>query len=373
MSTILFYSKVHNSFDDRTFYHHAIALKESGHKVFIFSEIEDLHSTEIGIKIISQNISHLKPAKKYREIKKLLLFTNPDIIICDYPTSIILLKICLLGKKKRLIYDITEWVPSKKNIYNVRFPLNIVKSVVLFLLNLLAGILSNRLMFGEYHKSLIFKLHWFQIKKTVSYFPDSKYINYKKTIPLEDSIKLFYSGWFSIEKGFDKVLLLSSKLAELLPDKRIELDIVGDFKTETTKTYFQSMISQLPNNVLVTSTGFLKFGDFCQHITNVDIFLDLRKNDFENTRCLPIKLFYYMACGRPVIYSDLKAIRHLLDINDFGYYFDGKNIDKIATLIANYFEDKELFEKHCYNAHSKFHMQYNWDLIKTDFVNFIVG
>lgn len=79
-----------------------------------------------------------------------------------------------------------------------------------------------------------------------------------------------------------------------------------------------------------------------------------------------------MACGRPVIYSDLKAIKHLLDINDFGYYFDGKNIDKIATLIANYFEDKELFEKHCYNAHSKFHMQYNWGLIKSDFINFIV-
>jgi glycosyltransferase involved in cell wall biosynthesis len=97
----------------------------------------------------------------------------------------------------------------------------------------------------------------------------------------------------------------------------------------------------------------------------------LRTLNYENHHCLPIKIFYYAASGKPVIYTDLKATRQQVNVSEFGFLVDPTNSDEIADIILTYIENPELYFKHAHNARSEYEKNYNWNVIKNSFINFI--
>jgi glycosyltransferase involved in cell wall biosynthesis len=99
--------------------------------------------------------------------------------------------------------------------------------------------------------------------------------------------------------------------------------------------------------------------------------LELRNNDFENDHSLPIKLFYYLALGRPVIYTNLKAIQREVAIKEFGYLVDPTDINQIVTIIEQYCVDKNLYRSHCLKAREYSLEKYNWKNIEPAFLSFV--
>ena len=75
---------------------------------------------------------------------------------------------------------------------------------------------------------------------------------------------------------------------------------------------------------------------YLELIKDTDIFMDLRSIDFENSHCLPIKLYYYIALERPIIFSNLKAISKSINIQKFGKLVDPTDSNKIAKIILIY-------------------------------------
>ncbi|MDR2854203.1 MAG: glycosyltransferase, partial [Prevotellaceae bacterium] len=105
-----------------------------------------------------------------------------------------------------------------------------------------------------------------------------------------------------------------------------------------------------------------------------DIFFDLRQIDAENTRCLPIKLFYYMAAGRPVVYSDLKAIRkEVPEWEQIGTLVNPNHTDKTAATIAQWINNKETYQQQCAAALRCAQTKYNWENIAPKFVKLVAG
>ena len=108
-------------------------------------------------------------------------------------------------------------------------------------------------------------------------------------------------------------------------------------------------------------------------MTVSDLFFDLRDRDAENQRCLSIKLFYYMAAGRPVIYSDLKAIvKGCPEIEQFGHLVNPFDTETIVDIVNGYIKDEDLYRKHCAVARQLAEHKYNWKAIEADFVRFIL-
>lgn len=364
---------MHKSFDDRTFYHHAQYLSELENKVFIYSTRDNESDIYNNIKIISNDIHELSIFIQIKTLYKLTKEIKPQIIVCDSPISVFASFRYRLESNCKIIYDITEWIPSKKNITNVKFIKKFIKIIVLFFTNQLASLISTKLMFGEYYKSLPFVYLFFKPHKIISYYPDIKYINFSPYCVPKKQLNLLYSGNFNEEKGFDKVLELSEQLAHLHPDKTICLKLIGDFVCEQDKQLFLKFEKQKKDNLQVSVSSFKSFIEFCNEISDTHIFIDLRKNDFENTHCLPIKLFYYMACGRPVVYSALKAIKKTIDINNFGYIGEPTEIDYFALKISEYFNKPQLYTTHCQKALELSHEQFCWDKIKQEFKDFILN
>lgn len=309
---VLFLQAVHTKTDDRVAYHQRVSLEQSGVLCYYAS--------------IYDNITE-----------------SPDVVICDYPIAIKRAR-QLFCRHIPIIYDITEWYPSKKNLRYEPLWFRPLKFCILVLVNLWAGCAATAFIFGEYHKAKPFRF-FFPWKRSLllPYYPSLQYIHPTAPRKLTNEVHLFYAGPKTKEKGFERVQRVVQLCKELLTDKLIKLTAIEN----------------------------VAFNDFCETITKQDFFLDLRDDDIENTHCLPIKLFYYMAAGRPVIYSDLKAIRHGLPEIVEDSLVRPDDITRAAKLICQYVAHPELYEQICYRNKQLIENKYNWELQSKSFVQFI--
>lgn len=326
---IIFLQAAHTTTDERVLYHQARTLQKEGHIV----EIYGINSTP-----------EFQPQPA-------------DIYIVDTPKALWKIR----HTSAKIIYDITEWYPSKKNLRNVYFG-KIVKAFILILANLWAGWRCSAFIFGEEDKAKPFRI-LFPHKKHIllPYYPDLTYIH---PIPAHDISKechILYAGALTKEKGWNRVITTMEHIAKQMPQIQFQLDII----TKDPLTY-----SLQYDNMYINKYTFMPFEQFCQQIVNYDLFLDLRDIDFENTRCLPIKLFYYLACGRPSIYSNLSAIRKgIPEITQCTKLVN--NHIEAADALANYICNKSLYQAHCNNALHWAKEKYNWERIKHHFIQLI--
>lgn len=323
---IIFLQAAHTDVDERVRYHQARTLEESGHTIEI-----------CGMDSFCAFVP--KPA---------------DIYIIDTPKALWKVR----HTSAKIIYDITEWYPSKKNLQNIRFG-KLVKASILLLANFWAGCRADAFIFGEVDKANPFRA-LFPRKKSIHlpYYPDLKYITKKTSQVISQSCKLLYAGPLTKEKGWYCVLKTMREVALQRKDIQFQLDVI---------TRDSMSLSVMPQNLVINFVEYMPFEQFCCRITDYNIFLDLRANDFENNRCMPIKLFYYAACGRPSIYTRLQAISK-------GF----TEIDKCATLvnshqeainaIVRYIDDSKWYIGHCRNAARLAKSKYNWNKIKNSFL-----
>ena len=74
-------------------------------------------------------------------------------------------------------------------------------------------------------------------------------------------------------------------------------------------------------------------------IERMDICFDLRTRNFIYSNSLPIKIFEYMACGKPFIYSDIKPIKDEMNTTEFGVLVNPENQNEILNAIENYLQN----------------------------------
>lgn len=95
-------------------------------------------------------------------------------------------------------------------------------------------------------------------------------------------------------------------------------------------------------------------------IERMDICFDLRERNFIYNNSLPIKLFEYMACGKPFIFSDVKPIRGEIDFDKFGFLVNPDQESEIISAIQQYLNNPELAIKHSSNSRSLIEGDKNW-------------
>lgn len=239
---ILFFQTVHPESDDRII-HQMLTFSSAGHQCF-YSQSRSDHN-------------------------------DADVIICDTPKAIL----SNVFRSGILIYDVTEWYPSKKNLRSFSIILRPLVAILMVVASFLAGVVADRFIFGEKDKARPFRF-FFPWKRFIMlpYFPSQTLFDgvvpEKKRAPL----KAIYAGPLTEEKGYFRSVSLAEKA-------NINLHVLG------------------PDD-------YMELGEFCQFIRQFDVAFDLRDRDAENRHCLPIKLFYYWAAGVIPIYSDLDAISY---------------------------------------------------------------
>ncbi len=363
---IAFALVAHEPTDERVYYQQAASLQQAGCEVFIVSSRTT--RTEIPASYCFDDTG----IPKKQLIKKLAAYlTNlrPDVVICDNPLAVLAARTYRKKNKHcRIVQDITEWYPSKKNLYDLPVLKKLSKALLLAGLSFVAAFSVNGFIFGEYYKARPFRIFFFWKKYTyLSYYATPGQIATYPVNDITERCSLFYSGSLTAEKGFDRVLEAAVQVASKYPQIPFILTLV-------TGTSNYDFPATLPSNLTIRQKGILPFPDFCSEIGKHDIFFDLRKKDFENTRCLPIKLFYYLACGRPVVYTRLKAIsKEVPEINEVGFLVDPRKTEEIVSAVSRYLENPAFYQNHCHAATQLVSQKYNWNRIQASFAQFILN
>jgi glycosyltransferase involved in cell wall biosynthesis len=372
--TVAFLTSSHSPFDDRIFHHQAKSLAQS-FKVVIISGAETRSATVENISIVSDNNHGLNRKKKIEFFKQSLNPFNPELIICSEPLPII----AALKYKKavhqrvKIIYDITEWYPSKKNLEGLTAFQRIITFIKLLFVNLYASSRCDGFIFGEHYKSLPYRfLFGYKKWSLVSYYPDLKYINYQESELNPEKICLGYTGKISEEKGIRNFFAMATALKRKRPEIKAKLKIIGWCLDSTERNRFEKLCREA-ENIEIEILDKQAFETFSDQLHDVDILFDLRKLDFENNHCLAIKVFYYAACGKPVIYSEIKAIKRDIDVNKFGCFVDPTDSGLIADHIINYIEHPDLYRQHSQVARKLAEEKYNWGIIEARFVDYITN
>ena len=368
---VLFLTTAHKYNDDRIFYHQATELVKRGFGVKICSLCSEFVRIIDNIEIESYSILDQSARQKTEIFLKVCKEYKPDSIICSEPIAIIAANKFKKDKNISVVYDITEWYPAMSMLQDYSFPMNIVHGIKFFLIQLYAGFLSTHFIFGEETKKFPLAYFFpFKKKLILPYYPDEKFVveGIKK---LENNqLTLCYTGALSEDKGIGNFFNAIEVLRKRRPELIIKILIIGSARTETDKIYFDDQLVKLS----VKDIEIIKptsFEDFTKAFSDADICFDLREFNFENHHSLPIKLFYYMGAGKPIIYSNLKGIRKHMDVSSFGFLVNPKDPRSIAGCIEKYVDNSRLYHQHASTARKEFVKKYNWRVISDSFVNFI--
>ncbi|MCL2435419.1 MAG: glycosyltransferase [Lentimicrobiaceae bacterium] len=369
---IVLLNTAHNSFDDRVFYHQAKTLSEAGHQVTIVSTVETMQTIHEDINICAHHFNVFSRKEKQQKITALLHTLAPDMVICDTPAAVWAAHKYHKKHKTKIVYDVTEWYPSRIHLQNNKGLQKWLRCIMLLLFNLYAGALATGFIFGEYYKSKVFRLLYFwKPFLYLPYFPDLKYIEPLPVQNIQQTIRLFYGGSLSPKRGIPQVIQSVVKAAQRKPETIFQLHLICNISTEKDKHYFDVLTSNMPPNVEIIQKQWLPFSDFCKYASQMDLCFDLRAISWEHNRSLPIKLFYYLACGRPIIYAKLKSITTFFSDISFGYLVNPSDTDAIADKIVNYINHPEIYREHCQNALHLSKEKYNWAKIKDNLIQFI--
>lgn len=371
MSKILFLTTAHRYDDDRIFYHQAMALQAQGFSVKICSLCSDFQGDISGVEIEAFPVLTESTAAKLKIFTETGCRFAPDVIICSEPLAVIAAGKISKHHKAEIIYDITEWYPSRRMLLPYSKVTKAFHALKFLGFQILAGWRSDRFIFGESTKK--FPLAYiFPLKKqiTVPYYPAHQYVKESVRELQPGSVTLCYTGRISKEDGIENFFNAVAELQNRRPDLQIRILIIGTPKKQEDQVYFDCLLEKFRfSDMIVKST--VPFIEFTDAYAKADLCFDLRENNYEYNRCLPIKLFYYIASGKPVIYTHLNAIEKHLDISGFGDLVNPEDKERIADIIERYLDNPGFYTLRARNARKAYEEQYNWELIKDGFTRFI--
>ena len=367
---VMLLSSGHPPKDERIYSKIGFSLSKNGYSVVICTSTEELNHTDNSILFECFDGENLTKREKINKFFSILSSHKPDIIIASEPLPI------LAGHKYKkhvnssvfIISDITEWYPE-----NVAFKFSGLKKwynyLVLYLFNIYTSNLADALILGEKNKTKRYNLISPGKKKMIiPYYPVLEYFKYSPPLFDGKNLSLNFSGSRTSGRGFFRFIKVVNCIAEkhqdiiftvvlsgkyLLPDE--ELAIKHSFKNQ---------------NIFLKIIPFSNYEDISEGLQNINICFDLRELNFVFDS-IPIKFFEYLACGKPVIYSNIQAITEEFENINCGFLVDPLNIDEIVSKVENYIYSPELLLLHSQNGRKLVEEKYNWEACEERLLHFL--
>jgi glycosyltransferase involved in cell wall biosynthesis len=266
-------------------------------------------------------------------------FHHPDLMLAG-----LLLKLC--GKK--VIYDTREFYPDK--ILSMRWipaKLRPIVSSAFALYERITSAAWDHVIVADRYSARAFK------GRPVSVVP-----NYPLLTPVEPitagkhkKYKLIYVGGLGEERG----LLVMLKIAELLRDHNVELELMGTFAFPED----EKRILAVPN---VRYLGSQNLGAVYRRLVEADLGLLLLQPvpayayAGENT----LKLFEYMWCELPLVSSDFPNLKEIIEAAHCGICIDPCNAEQAAGAILDLLDQPKLRQEMGSNGRNAVLQAYNW-------------
>lgn len=350
---ILIFTSVHNPFDTRIYQHQAKTLVNAGYELTLIATDIHAHQTPDGIYIVGipKPGWRLGRAINWFHFLKISLAQKADIYHFHDPDLLPVGLLLRLITGKPVIYDrhenyqedilYKEWIP-KPFRYGI-------STLFEKLEKLIAARLSTVIVTVEEH------LIYFTNAITVHNYPNLGHFLELPNVP-RDPHKLVYTGGIGETYGVQTLI----KMLALLKDRPVHLDLFGHYRENQAEVKVQHLLRQynlgdkfrfhrqIPYSAVKeqlsrATAGFIALQDIPAYYT-----------------LFPRKMFEYMACGLPVIASNLKAISQVITEADCGILVEPDNPQSFAEAVNYLLDHPEEARRMGENGRRAVMEKYNW-------------
>lgn len=343
---------VHPPFDTRIYHKEAVSLAKKYDVTVIAPSDKLIEKKTESVKVITVKKTGNKlfhPLTLWRVFIEGMK-QDCDVYHCHEPSSLLVAGLLKLIKQKKVIYDAHEHFPLLIS-ENSAFP-TFLRSIV----RIFASIWERMLL---YFADIIITVDDVLARKYRKYH-DMVYVisNYPPLTLIENfdhndqSKQIIYVGGISKERGFYEML----HAAEIA---HVPLVCVGDFTDEKNKSEIIQYLKERPSKNIFF-TGRLSHPDTLKHIAQSMIGICILHPTPRFIDAVPIKLFEYMACGKPVIASDFPVVREVVEEGRCGVLVDPLNKGEISKVMQDLMNHPDIAKKMGKNGQKIVAERYNW-------------
>ena len=170
----------------------------------------------------------------------------------------------------------------------------------------------------------------------------------------KDNFLIMYIGSFSTERGLETAIEAVKYIKEDVP--QVKLLLVGDGKNiPDLKRY----ASSLGLDDYVEFVGWVDFNKVPSYMEAGDINIIPQPSNPANDTTLPHKLFQYMLVGKPVLTSDAKPLKRIVEETKSGLAFKSEDPLDFAGAVREIYHSKTDYKRNGREAVLK---KYNWQI-----------
>jgi glycosyltransferase involved in cell wall biosynthesis len=354
----------HSNLDNRIFYKEALSLKNAGYDVWVIGksnsyEHKKVHEIDvIGLKkgrgLIANPIHWVALAKEASKV-------DAAIYHCHEPESFLVALYLRIFKGRLIIFDVHEYYQDMMG--QVRLPLKIFLAFMLFLVEPLFCRYASAIITAD--EGITTKYARF-CKNVVSIFnfPTSDVLDLTDLHLVRERYSerfmIVYVGGMTEDRGILESIKAVHRASIDHPE--IMLLLMGGFKSQEYRKICLEYIDR--NNLYdkVELIGHKPHNEVPKYIVASDIGIAL----FHPTKRMiktsyPIKLFEYMICGKPVIVSDLPAMKKVIDEAKCGLFVNPMDIDDVSKTMVYAAEHPAELSAMGRRAKKAINTKYNWE------------
>lgn len=203
-------------------------------------------------------------------------------------------------------------------------------------------------------------IHYIPLGVNTDVFKPVNSDDLKKKLNLENSDVLLYVGRIAKGKGVDKLIKALNKIVTKNP--RVKLVIVGGDSGYL--PIAKTLIQKFNLSKYVVFTGYISKNNLAKYYSLADIVIYPSRQEI-----FGLVLCEAMACGKPVIGSDIMGPSEINLDGKTGFTSNFQNIDKLSELILELLRDKELMNQMGKNGLKRVKENYTWEKTALSHIN----
>lgn len=182
----------------------------------------------------------------------------------------------------------------------------------------------------------------------------------------ENIFQILSVGYLIERKGFE--YLIKAMKEVLTKHENVQLKIVGSGPLENK---LNNIITDMDLNEKVEILKNVSDEDLLKLYNLSDLFVLPSVVDSQgNTEGLGVVLLEAMACGLPVIGSDVGGIPDIIEEGKTGFLVQEKNISELSKTILHLINDKNLRQKFASNGYNIISGKFNWGNVSDGYLKF---
>jgi glycosyltransferase involved in cell wall biosynthesis len=348
-------TSVHPPFDPRIFHKEAQTLVQAGYEVVLIAPYDKGSERVDGVHIIGlprYKRRFYRPLNWWR-ILRTALRQEADVYHFHDPE---LLPVGWLLKQPRgrhVIYDCHEyyaeamvarmWIPRILRPL-ARIAFEVFESLIASSLSAVVVVADNQLL--SFKGATL--LYNFPIKESFA----------ASTSVVRNTRQLICVGQLSRSRG---VFVLVELMRLLKKHEDVELLLLGRFDSEGTKDEVQSLVADADLSERIHFLGQIPYKELRSYLLQATVGLVPLQPTSQYLKGIPTKMFEYMACGLPIVASDLPPIRQFMGDLDCGLLVDPISPQAYSEAILYLLDHPDEAQRMGENGRRAVEEKYNWE------------